>query len=105
MLVLGSVLITAAPGFSVRSDRRQTFCQLLSTSFGNRERRSGFGRVTGASLASLLSRVPIGGVSGLPRTAWELMDRLVFFYDNLGVFVAYKGSVETWPSDSRRRDK
>jgi hypothetical protein len=29
-------------------------------------------------------------VSGLPGTAWELVRRLVFFYDNLGVFVAYK---------------
>jgi hypothetical protein len=29
-------------------------------------------------------------VSGLPETAWELVRRLVFFYDNLGVFVAYK---------------
>ena len=29
-------------------------------------------------------------MSGLPRTAWELVRRLVFSYDNLGVFVAYK---------------
>jgi hypothetical protein len=34
--------------------------QPLSISFGNRQRRNGFGRVTGSSLASLLSTVPIG---------------------------------------------
>ena len=25
-----------------------------------------------------------------PGTAWELVRRLVFFYDNLGVLIAYK---------------
>jgi hypothetical protein len=29
-------------------------------------------------------------VSGLPGTAWELLRRLFFFYDNLEVFVAHK---------------
>jgi hypothetical protein len=29
-------------------------------------------------------------VSGLPGTAWKLVRRLVFFYDNLEVFVPHK---------------
>jgi hypothetical protein len=48
------------------------------------------GRVTGSSLASLLSTVPIGECPVFPGRPWELVLRLVFFYDNLGVFVAYK---------------
>ena len=59
---------------------------------------NGFGRVTGSSLASLLSTVPIG-VSGLPDAAWELVRRVVFFCDNLGVFVAYKVIGRDLPSD------
>ena len=45
----------------------KTFCQSLSTSYGNRERRSGFGRVTGSSLASRPSTVPTGSV----RSSWD----------------------------------
>jgi hypothetical protein len=86
----GSVLITPlAPGSSVGQTRRQTFCQSLSTSYGNRERRSGFGRVTGSSLASRLSTVPTGRV----RSSWDGLGTGAppgLFYDNLRVFVAYK---------------
>ena len=38
-------------------------------------------------------------VSALPDTAWELVRRVVFFYDNLGVFVAYKVIGQDLPSD------
>jgi hypothetical protein len=45
--------------------------------------------VNGSSLASWLSTVPTGSVRS-SWDAWKLVRRLVFFYDNLRVFVAYK---------------
>ncbi len=85
---LAAGLITlVAPGFSVGQARRQPSArsQYLS-GIANGE---WFGRVNGSSLTSLLSTVPMGSVR-YPGTAWELVRRLVFFHDNLRVFVAYK---------------
>jgi hypothetical protein len=68
MLVsLGSVLITlAAPGFR-GSDKAANLLPIALTIFRERERRRGFGRVTGSSLASRLSTVPAGSV----RSSWD----------------------------------
>ena len=40
------------------------------------------------------------GVSGLPEPAREHVRRLGFFYDNLGVFVAYRVVMRIWCSAS-----
>jgi hypothetical protein len=61
MLVsLGSVLHARRRHAFRGSDKAAAFCQSLSISFGNRERRSGFGRVNRSSLASRLNTVPTG---------------------------------------------
>ena len=90
MLVsLGSGLITlAAPGFSVGQTRRQPSPIALNI-FRESRTAEWFRARDWASLASLQSTVPLWSV----RSSWDglgLVRRLVFFYDNLGVFVAYK---------------
>jgi hypothetical protein len=44
-------------------------------------------------------------VSGLPGTAWELVRRLVFFYDNPEVLIAYDVIGRDLHRISRRQDE
>ena len=86
----GSVLIAmAALVLSVRQPRRQHPLPVALDIF--RESRSPeWSRARDWVITSLgTEHSPHHGVSGLPEPAREQVRRVVFFYDDLGVFVAY----------------
>jgi hypothetical protein len=86
----GSVLIAmTALVLSVRQSRRQNLLPIALDIF--RESRSPeWSRARDWVITSLVTEhSPDQGVSGLPEPARQRVRQVVFFYDNLGVFVAY----------------
>ena len=87
----GSLLIAlVAVALSVRQTRRQNLLPVALDIF-RESRTAEWFRARDWVISRLAAdHGPERGVSGLPEPARESVRRVVFFYDNLGVFVAYK---------------
>jgi hypothetical protein len=88
---LGSAVIAlTALALSVRQTRRQSLLPIALDIFRESRTKEWFLARDWVVTRLRAEHSPDNGVSGLPEPARERIRRVVFFYDNLGVFVAYK---------------
>jgi hypothetical protein len=86
----GALIALVALVLSVGQTRRQNLLPVVLDIFRESRTEEWF-RARDWVVARLATEHPPDrGVSGLPEPARERVRRVVFFYDNLGVFVAYK---------------
>jgi hypothetical protein len=88
---LGSAVIALmALILSVRQTRRQNLLPIALDIFRESRTTEWFEARDWVVTRLRTEHSPDNGVSGLPEPARERVRRVVFFYDNLGVFVAFK---------------
>jgi hypothetical protein len=91
LVSFGSVLIALiALVLSARQTRRQNLLPVALDVFRESRTEEWFRARDWVVTRLAAEHSPDKGVSGLPEPARERVRRVVFFYDNLGVFVAYK---------------
>jgi hypothetical protein len=91
LVSFGSALIAiAALILSVRQMRRQNLLPVALDIFRESRENEWFQARDWVVTRLAAEHSPDQGVSGLPEHARERVRRVVFYYDNLGVFVAFK---------------
>jgi hypothetical protein len=85
-----AVIALTALVLSVRQTRRQNLLPIALDIFRESRTKEWFLARDWVVTHLRAEHSPDNGVSGLPEPARERVRRVVFFYDNLGVFVAYK---------------